>query len=68
MKLSLARAPGVVRQVVVESVTPTSLYFRLVPPEDDGGIRIDSFIAEYKETRKTWMDARKRYWFQGRKC
>ena len=65
IELAVASTPGMIRQVVVEMITPTSLHFRFVPPEKDGGIKIDSYIAEYKEIKKDWKDASKRYWFHG---
>ena len=65
IELVVASTPGMIRQVVVEKITPTSLHFRFVPPEDNGGVRIDSYIAEYKEIKKEWKDASKRYWFHG---
>ena len=66
IELAVASTPGMIRQVVVEMITPTSLHFRFVPPENDGGVKIDSYIAEYKEIKKEWKDASKRYWFHGK--
>ena len=65
VQLELANPPGMIRQVVVETISPTCLYFRFVPPEDDGGLRIISYIAEYKEIKTDWKDATRRYWFHG---
>ena len=65
IKLAVAHPPGQIRQVMVEKVTATSLHFRFVPPEDTGGMPIDSYIAEYKEARQSWKEARRRFWFHG---
>ena len=65
IKLAGARPPGPIRQVVVEKVTATTLHFRFVPPEDTGGLPIESYIAQYREVRQSWKEARRRFWFQG---
>ena len=65
IQLSVAQPPGKIRQVVLEKMTAATLHFRFVPPEDTGGLPIDSYIAQYKEVRQTWKEARRRYWFQG---
>ena len=65
IRLAVAHPPGQIRQVVVEKVTATTLHFRFVPPEDTGGVPIDSYIAEYKEVRQSWEEAIRRYWFHG---
>ena len=65
IQLAVAHPPGQIRQVVVEKVTATALHFRFVPPEETGGMPIDSFIAEYKEARLSWKESRRRHWFHG---
>ena len=65
IELAVARPPGPIRQVVVEKVTATTLHFRFVPPEDTGGLPIESYIAQYREVRQSWKEARRRFWFQG---
>ena len=65
VQLEVAHPPGMIRQVVVESITPTSLIFRFVPPERDGGVKIDCYIVEFKELQMEWKDSTRRYWFEG---
>ena len=65
VELAVASPPGMIRQVVVEMITPTSIHFRFVPPEKDGGVEINCYIAEYKQLNNDWNDATRRYWFHG---
>ena len=60
----MATVPGPIRQVVLEKVTATTIMLRFVPPQYSGGLNITSYIAQYKESRQAWSEARKRYWFQ----
>jgi len=62
--LLVATVPGPVRQVVPERWTATTIMFRFVPPQTNGGLPLLSYVAEYKEARQSWKEARKRYWFQ----
>ena len=63
MSLRVATVPGPIRQVVLEKVTATTIMLRFVPPQSAGGLNITSYIAQYKESRQTWSESRKRYWF-----
>ena len=64
VKLAAAHNPGKIQQVILENITPTSLRFQLVPPEDNGGLPVDFYVAEYKHSRQPWKDSRRRYWFK----
>ena len=64
LELRRAGRPGPVRQVVMEKVTATMIRFRFVPPKSTGGLPLISYVAEYKEARQDWRDAKKRFWFQ----
>ena len=64
VSLRVATPPGPIRQVVLEKVTATTIMFKFVPPQSSGGLKITSYIAEYKDTKQSWEEARKRYWFQ----
>ena len=64
LALRVASVPGPIRQVVLEKVTATTVMLRFVPPQSSGGLNITSYIAQYKESRQAWSEARKRYWFQ----
>ena len=59
----MASVPGPIRQVVLEKVTATTIMLRFVPPQSSGGLNITSYIAQYKESRQSWSESRKRYWF-----
>ena len=43
-------------------VTSTTLHFRFVPPTNIGGLPLDAYAVEYKETRHEWNLARRRVW------
>ena len=58
MSLRVATVPGPIRQVVMEKVTATTIMFRFVPPQWSGGLEITSYIAEYKDTKQPWEEAR----------
>ena len=60
----MATVPGPVRQVVPERWTATTITFRFVPPQSNGGLPLMSYVAEYKEARQSWKEAEKRYWFK----
>lgn len=65
LELRAATVPGAIRQVVMEKVTATTIRFRFVPPASTGGLPLVSYVAEYKESRQSWKEAKKRFWFQG---
>ena len=44
-------------------MTATTIRLRFVPPQSTGGLKITSYIAEYKDTKQSWEESRKRYWF-----
>ena len=49
-------------QAITDKVTATTIQFRFVAPTDTGGLPIDSYAVEYKETMQDWNDARRRLW------
>ncbi len=36
--------------------------FRFIAPTNTGGLPIESYAVEYKETTQQWQDARRRVW------
>jgi len=60
--LKEAREPGVLQQAVTDKVTATTIQFRFVAPHDTGGLPIDSFAAEFKESLQEWDNAKRRVW------
>jgi hypothetical protein len=36
--------------------------FRFIEPTDTGGLPIDSYVVEFKESSQSWQDARRRMW------
>ena len=58
LALRVASVPGPIRQVVLEKVTATTIMFKFVPPQSSGGLKITSYIAEYKDTKQSWEEAR----------
>jgi len=57
-----AREPGTIQQAVTDKVTATTIQFRFVAPHDTGGLPIDSFAAEFKESTQQWDNAKRRVW------
>ena len=49
-------------QAVTDKVTATTIMFRFVAPTNTGGLPIESYAVEYKETTQQWQDARRRVW------
>jgi hypothetical protein len=43
---------------VTDKVTATTIMFRFVAPTNTGGLPIESYAVEYKETTQQWQDAR----------
>ena len=62
IELKEAREPGTLQQAVTDKVTATTIQFRFVAPHDTGGLPIDSFAVEYKETTHDWDHAKRRVW------
>ena len=62
IELILAREPTEIQQAVLDRVTSTSLHYRFVPPINTGGLPLDAYAVEYKETRHQWDDAKRRVW------
>ena len=62
IELKEAREPSTLQQAVTDKVTATTIQFRFVAPHDTGGLPIDSFSVEYKETTHEWDDAKRRVW------
>ena len=47
---------------MTDKVTATTIMFRFVAPTNTGGLPIESYAVEYKETTQQWQDARRRVW------
>jgi preprotein translocase subunit SecE len=47
---------------VTDKVTATTIMFRFIAPTNTGGLPIESYAVEYKETTQQWQDARRRVW------
>ena len=62
IELILARNPTEIQQAVLDRVTSTTLHYRFVPPVNTGGLPLDAYAVEYKETRHQWDSARRRVW------
>ena len=62
IELILARQPTEIQQAVLDRVTSTTLHYRFVPPVNTGGLPLDAYAVEYKETRHQWDSARRRVW------
>lgn len=63
IELVEAREPSKIQQAVLDKQTATTLQFRFVPPTDVGGLPVDAFAVEYKETRgDDWTQAKRRVW------
>ena len=62
IELKEAREPSTLQQAVTDKVTATTIQFRFVAPHDTGGLPIDSFSVEYKETTHEWDNAKRRVW------
>ena len=57
-----AHEPTQIQQAVLDKVTSTTLHFRFVPATNIGGLPLDAYSVEYKETRHLWNQARQRVW------
>ena len=62
IELKEAREPGTLQQAVTDKVTATTIQFRFVAPHETGGLPIDSFAVEYKESTQMWDNAKRRVW------
>ena len=62
IELILAQEPTQIQQAVLDRVTSTTLHFRFVPPTNIGGLPLDAYAVEYKETRHEWNLAKRRVW------
>ena len=47
---------------MTDKITATTIQFRFVAPTDTGGLPIESYAAEYKESTKEWAGAPRRLW------
>ena len=62
LELEEAHEPSKLQQAILDKYTATTLQFRFVAPTDSGGLPIERYAAEYKETRQQWNDANRRVW------
>ena len=67
IELARAQEPTMIQQAVLDKMTSTTLQFRFVPPTNIGGLPLDAYAVEYKETRHLWNQARRRVWPIGKK-
>ena len=44
----------------------TTIKFKIIGPQYDGGIPVKSYIVQYKEIRRNWMDAWNKTWTYGK--
>ena len=62
IELEEAREPSMIQQAIIDKTTATTLQFRFVPPTDTGGLPIDAYAVEYKDTKSDWISAKRRVW------
>ena len=62
IELIQAHEPTQIQQAVLDKITSTTLQFRFVPPTNIGGLPLDAYAVEYKETRHLWNQAKRRVW------
>ena len=62
IELEEAREPSVIQQAIIDKTTATTLQFRFVPPTDTGGLPVDAYAVEYKDTKSDWISAKRRVW------
>jgi hypothetical protein len=62
IELKEAREPSYIQQAVTDKVTATTIQFRFVAPTDTGGLPVDSYAVEYKESTQEWSNGKRRVW------
>ena len=62
IELEEAREPSMIQQAIIDKTTATTLQFRFVPPTDTGGLPVDAYAIEYKDTKSDWISAKRRVW------
>ena len=62
IELEEAREPSRIQQAIIDKTTATTLQFRFVPPTDTGGLPVDAYAVEYKNTKSDWISAKRRVW------
>ena len=62
IELEEAREPSKIQQVIRDKTTATTIQFRFTPPSDTGGLPVDAYAVEYKDSRKDWISAKRRVW------
>ena len=65
IELEEAHEPSKIQQAIIDKTTATTLQFRFVQPTDMGGLPIDAYAVEYKESRSDWISAKRRVWPAG---
>ena len=65
IELEEAHEPSKIQQAIIDKTTATTLQFRFVQPTDMGGLPIDAYAVEYKESRSDWTSAKRRVWPAG---
>lgn len=51
---------------VVSFFAATSIKFKIIGPQNDGGIPVKAYIVQYKDARHNWMDAMNKTWTYGK--
>ena len=62
IELEKASEPSPIQQVIRDKLTATTIQFRFVPPIKTGGLPIDAYAVEYKDTKSSWLAAKRRVW------
>lgn len=68
IELEEAREPSKIQQVIIDKTTATTILFRFVAPTDTGGLPLDAYAVEYKDSRKDWISAKRRVWPASKIC
>jgi len=49
-------------EAIVSEKTATTITYKIVGPTDNGGLPVRSFVAQYREDRKTWEEHKLKSW------
>ncbi|CAG2122805.1 unnamed protein product, partial [Medioppia subpectinata] len=58
IQLEEAFRPGAIMQTLHETITPTTITFRLMAPSFDGGLPVTKIRAQYREERESEVERR----------
>ncbi|XP_075233733.1 neural cell adhesion molecule fasciclin 2 isoform X2 [Lycorma delicatula] len=62
IRLHEARVPGRILQSKFEVATATTITFKIYGPSESGGRPIKAYVAQYKQERQSWSEAKNRTW------